>query len=430
MRDQWRAKDNDRDDRDDRHREERRYSDRRRPSPPGSIRQEGADFGVKIKGRATADRGARPALSAEEVEERRYSRRQVGRTLSRSPGRGPDIEVQTKHTGKLSTRPTTSHQAYHRDTKPSNKRRRSRSRSPYRDIFRQREERRKSRSPVQSDRHHRAGNLGGRRHKRHYSPLISPRGEHYSSYDDIAASSGPHNRDSYVPSVPRPQRGSLAPERSQTPSHIRRRSQSADKRPKLRKRPPPLLTKEASLQSGTSRRYRHNSPFTYRRNSQSRDTSPRRSQTIRHQRRESSSPSPSRSRSSYTRRRPSRALAGSENAGGRSKKMQSSTQPIQSILDENIRQPSPPRPIPSFDSDSHDSGGVRDAFPLHGMKANDVHGPIRPGRPHVDTRQSYSTSPQWTPTSSHHGSPQSGSPFNHGRGGWGGQSQHFHGQQR
>ncbi|MCJ1380730.1 kinase subunit of RNA polymerase II carboxy-terminal domain kinase I [Xylographa soralifera] len=93
------------------------------------------------------------------------------------------------------------------------------------------------------------------------------------------------------------------------------------------------------------------------------------------------------------------------------RRMQSSTRPIQSILDEQPRQPSPPRPIPSFDdsngsADSH----IRDAFPMHGMK--------------------YATSPQYmTPTSSHHGSPQSASPYSHGRGGWTGQQQQqYHGQ--
>lgn len=427
MRDQWRAKD---DDRDDRHRRERRYSDRRRPSPAGSTRQGGADFGVKIKGRATADRGARPTFTGEDVEEHRSSRRQFGRKLSHSPGRGHNGEVQTKHTGKLSTRSITSRQAYNRDIKPSDKRKRSRSRSSHRNVFRHREERRRSRSPVPSDRHSRAGSLSGRRHKRDYSPPVSPRRDHLSFREDIPAFSERHTRDPYVSSTQRPRPRSPVLERSQNPSHIRRRSRSPGKRPKPRKRPPPLLTKEISPGDRASRRYRQTTPSTYHRNSRSRDTSPQQNLGARHQRRHSSCSSHSEPRPSYRKRRPSRIHVASESASDKSKKMQSSTQPIQSILDESPRQPSPPRPIPSFDSDSHDSGAVRDAFPLHGMKANEVHGHIRPGRPHVDTRQSYSTSPQWTPTSSHHGSPQSGSPFNHGRGGWSGQSQHFHGQTR
>ena len=106
------------------------------------------------------------------------------------------------------------------------------------------------------------------------------------------------------------------------------------------------------------------------------------------------------------------------------RRMQQSTRPIQSILDEPSRQPSPPRPIPSFD----DAGGstdsqIREQFPLHGMKAADIHPSHRRVPTHIDTRQQYASSPQYmTPTSSHHASPpHSGSPYSQGRGGWGGQ---------
>lgn len=110
-----------------------------------------------------------------------------------------------------------------------------------------------------------------------------------------------------------------------------------------------------------------------------------------------------------------------------------STRPIQSIVDDSNRSPSPLRPIPSFDADNagdqlDGESRMREAFPMHGMRASDVHGgKQRPPRPHIDTRQ-FSTSPQYvTPTSSYQGSPQSGSPYSGGRGGWSGQS-HFHGQ--
>ena len=109
--------------------------------------------------------------------------------------------------------------------------------------------------------------------------------------------------------------------------------------------------------------------------------------------------------------------------------MQQSTRPIQSILDDQPRQPSPPRRIPSFDEnrptqDAH----LREHFPMHGMKASDI--PPNHSRrvlPHIDTRQSYAASSQYaTPTSSHHGSPpHSSSPYSQGRGGWGGQHQYM-----
>lgn len=111
-------------------------------------------------------------------------------------------------------------------------------------------------------------------------------------------------------------------------------------------------------------------------------------------------------------------------------RIMNSTRPIQSVVDDSKRSPSPLRPIPSFDADN--SGGpldgesrIREAFPMHGMRASDVHGNQR-GRGSRSHGQ-YSNSPQYvTPTSSYHGSP-SGSPYSNGRGGWSGQPS-FHGQ--
>ncbi|KAI9812961.1 MAG: kinase subunit of RNA polymerase II carboxy-terminal domain kinase I [Phylliscum demangeonii] len=90
------------------------------------------------------------------------------------------------------------------------------------------------------------------------------------------------------------------------------------------------------------------------------------------------------------------------------------------------RPPSPPRPIPSFsDMDERGRDGrSRDGFSSRGMKASDIHKASRQvSRPRVDTRAVYSASPQYaTPTSSHHVSPQSGSPYHQGRG-WPAQQQ-------
>ena len=96
--------------------------------------------------------------------------------------------------------------------------------------------------------------------------------------------------------------------------------------------------------------------------------------------------------------------------------------------------PSPPRPIPSFtDTDERftmdDNTHLREAFPMHGMKASEVHQGTRPtSRPRIDTRRTYSPSPQYmTPTSAHHVSPQPVSPYSNGRG-WGGQHGSYQGQ--
>ena len=128
-----------------------------------------------------------------------------------------------------------------------------------------------------------------------------------------------------------------------------------------------------------------------------------------------------------------RQLSVSPPSGDESEKeaerMQQSTRPIQSILDDPAREPTPPRPIPSFDTGNTGSSNAREPFPTHGVKPNEIHPGHRRGPPHIDTRQHYGVSPQYvTPTSSHHGSPaHSGSPYSQGRGGWG--TQYYMGQQ-
>ncbi|KAJ5851349.1 uncharacterized protein N7529_010734 [Penicillium soppii] len=106
------------------------------------------------------------------------------------------------------------------------------------------------------------------------------------------------------------------------------------------------------------------------------------------------------------------------------------TRPIQPIADDNPRSLSPPRPIPSFDSENlgpseEQFANSRDAHPMHEMR-HDVKNPSRrrSSRPHLDTRP-YTTSPKHgTSTGSFHGSPQPPSPYSAGRGGWNGPSSH------
>ncbi|OJJ48944.1 hypothetical protein ASPZODRAFT_61127 [Penicilliopsis zonata CBS 506.65] len=106
----------------------------------------------------------------------------------------------------------------------------------------------------------------------------------------------------------------------------------------------------------------------------------------------------------------------------------SSTRPIQSVVNESTRSPSPPRPIPSFDAENSTVAPDGEAFPMHGMRVSDAHSGqrSRPPRPHGGNRQ-YSTSPQYvTSNSSYQGSPPPHSPYSGGRGSWNGQS--YHGQ--
>ncbi len=423
MRDQWRAEEDYRDARDCR---ERHYRERRRPSPARPTLQRGGDRGEKSKNRVSVDYTAPFASRLETLGENRSSQREVGRKRSRSPERRVKGEVQTKHLEKSSEKSEiifTKRLPYQGGTKPPVGWNTSHSPSPQRGSFSCREERRRSRSPARSARHSRERTPISRRREQPDSPLSLPRLRRYTSYDDNPAPTKRPPRHFYIPSG-RP--SSTTPERSRNTSPIRPRSRSTRRRPDPRKGSP-IFARGASHREHISRRHRESASYTYSRDPQFKDTS-NQNKTCR-QRRQSLSPSPTQSKRSDRNNRSFRAAIEPESPSAKTKEMQSTTQPIQSVLDDNPHPPSPPQPIPSFDSDSH-SGGVREAFSSHGLKPTELHAGIRPGRPQVDTRQSYSTSPQWTPTSSHHGSPQSGSPFSRGRGGWGGQQQHFHGQPR
>jgi CTD kinase subunit alpha len=101
--------------------------------------------------------------------------------------------------------------------------------------------------------------------------------------------------------------------------------------------------------------------------------------------------------------------------------------------DDTARSPSPPRPIPSYDSGNtigpvDGPVNVRDALPLHGMRGSDAHRQYsRSSRQRLDTRQ-YSKSPQYaTPTTSHRGSPPPSSPYRSGRGGRSGEQSGYSG---
>ena len=104
--------------------------------------------------------------------------------------------------------------------------------------------------------------------------------------------------------------------------------------------------------------------------------------------------------------------------------MQQSTRHIPSVLDDQSRQASPPRPIPAFDNDSSGPAPMREPYPAESLRHHEMHSSHRRALPHVDTRYPYNNSPQYAASnSSHHGSPpNSASPYSQGRGGWGGHS--------
>lgn len=434
MRDQWRADDDNRLYRD--YRERERPERRARSPTTTSRRPEAVDFGLKIKGRATAESSDRPITIKREREikaERSPSpRRALSKVLPHSPRRRVTGEG-FKRERELSEE-RTSRRSRARENPPSPKpRRRPRSVTPEQRRHAEHHERRRSRSPRQTDR---GVNPSDRRRERAHTPLYSPRRDQYlpprdrqltpkdrsagDSYVPITRrrrSRSPEQRNRYRPAVSR--RDSPSPER-----YDRHRQDNQPRRHELRRdsphnsrRPSPTNRRPSTSHSRRERSPDANSTQKPKDSKSSKRSEKQKLRTLKHlvnkpkhiKSTRTSSPSPTRHKDD--------------------RRMQSSTRPIQSILDEHPRQPSPPRPIPSFDdsngsADSH----IRDAFPMHGMKATDMHPGQRRIPAHIDTRQSFATSPQYmTPTSSHHGSPQSGSPYSHGRGGWAGQ-QHFHGQ--
>ena len=436
MRDKRRAED---DYRDHDHHRIRYHSDRRPKSPSHLKYWEGSDVGVEIKGRAKADRITKHRSRREDRLEGEDPFEEGSRHWTRSPHRRHKGEASPK-LSRRSSEGRYAERHEHRSYESSVKRRRDDSRSPPRRSFTDNVERRKTRSPARFGRPERISYKSSGHRERSYSPLTASRADHHSSsYHYVSTSAGRSARDIYTSSTEDHHRRRNPHHHHHHHNHRSdtlqgsRNSSVTSKSPRLTEKnskipkASPEYVPTVSRKDWTPKRDRELTSSTHYRISPAPERYPSRQYKSRSVRKRSRSWSPDEIRGSYRHKSP-RSPFDLERTRSETQKMQSSTRPIQSILDESPRPPSPPRPIPSFDSDSHESSGVREQFPMHGLKAGEMHGAIRPGRPQIDTRQSYSTSPQWTPTSSHHGSPQSTSPFGHARGGWAGQPQHFHNQ--
>lgn len=423
MRDQWRAGDDYRVS----NRDKVKRTKDHRPLSPAAPRPEGdTELGLKIKGRAVADSAPTSPPRKRNSEREEGLKKATGREISRSPRRR---RVKGEERAKRPREPSRGRypeQPRRRDKSDytSKRRRRTRSRSPAREIFdfREREERRRSRSPIYPGR---SDNFrpSSRQRERAVSPPRSIRGDYYSS--SYPEESRPVGRfaDSYVPGTRRRPTPPVA-----NHSH-RRRSRSSDRYPKPRRASP---HPRHSSPDRVPTRTRESKASLYRPSPPPRDSSKRQGLS---DRRRKSSPSRSRRSSKGPSRGHKSSRSPAERKGrnrGPKNMQQSPTRPIQSILDNGSRPPSPPRRIPSYESGHQgQSVNLNEAFPMHGMKANDLHGTHRPNRPpHLNTQTSYHASPQWTPTSSHHGSPHSGSPFSQGRGGWNGQQQQYQNQHK
>ena len=426
MRDQRRADDSYR---DRRYRQGEFDSERRSGFADRSKSQRSADLGVKLRGRGTVNRASQSPAEADYPGERGRLHRKVYKKSGHSPQREYNRERPPKQSDQRGDESPGPRHRYRGESRISSVRRRSPSNSPYRGVSSDKFARKRSVSPGRSVRHVRRDRSASRNRARDYSTSRGSKAEHHSyHHHDKSYPTSTLARDAYFSSAKRPHVRSPAPDRKHKSASTHRELLSGREISQSDTKPHGKFHHRSTRD--WTREERETPASKYRRKSPSQDRSPSRYQDTRRRRREHRSLSPA---ESGRKRKHYRSPVESDRPPSRRSKMQSSTRPIQSILDEGSRQPSPPRPIPTFDSDSHDSGvgGGRENFSMHGMKGNEVHGSMRSGRSqHIDTRQPYSASPQWTPTSSHHGSPQSGSPFSHGRGAWSGPSQHFHGQQR
>ena len=425
MRDQWRSEgacsDRQRD------RDGNRGRNRCRQRSPGSKRRASAtdrelkagDLGDTID----------PAVSRSKVKLRDRScergRSQTHISL-RLPPEDKAASREFKRSRELSEERSSERYRRQRDSLSPVKRQHPRSTSAHRDHPRG-QKRGASRSPKRS---HRSDKPSSRHRARAYSPRRSSGRQHSSRHHKHRTPSPDRiNFGSAVPSSYH--RRSRSPVRRRIRSSPSRRlSPYPDRAENYRHEESPQARSDSRRSSPS--RHRNSTKIRSRQASPLRRASPERSRVSAVLGRRS--PLPSQQKPHLPRRsRQSSRSPSSVRASSRTGNEMRSTRPIQSILEDESRPPSPPRPIPSFDADN--SGSVdndthmREAFPMHGMKATDMQSTPRPRRPNIDTRQSYATSPQYmTPNSSHHGSPQSGSPFGTGRGGWGAQQQHFHGQ--
>ena len=417
MRDKWRVDD---EQRESARRRERRTHGHREISPAAPRREKEAEVGLKIKGRANVDSAPASPSRTKRAHKGEEVSRSIKRGLSPSPQRRrPRDELQSRRSWELSRdrKSERSHREF--DLEPRSKRRRTRSRSVKPEISDYRDERRRHPSPVypsRSDRHRRRSRSRSRhRETGESSAERLSRGDYYSSSYPEPTRFG----DSYIPGTHRrsspPVRERAPPRRHSPPSDKYQRTRNASPPPR-RPRSPENFSREDRDPRGPIHPPAHRLRETLRTR-----RAPKASHKSSHpsSRRVSRSPSRRhrRSRSPFDRR---------ESRRSRTKMQQSPTRPIQSILDDGSHHPPHYQRATSFDTSQGQS-----IYAMPGTTTGNGRGAHRTTRPpHLNTQHSYSTSPQWTPASSHHGSPHSGSPFSQGRGGWNGQQQHYQAQAR
>lgn len=404
MRDHWRDEGHRKEDTIYRGRQRERSIDHRSLPEAAKQRERSIDVEVKIKGRASIGEAHRHPTPKHERDKARKPSPDTERRSGRSPHRQRQREGSYEHRWEVDEDRHRDRSHQRKSRRPhSDERRRSRSRSPHRvaaTSYRDRQ-----RSPISYHPRRTAPDLDTKRRypgSHHSRPSSPSRAEYYSNRRE---GKPPLAGDTYIPSARRLRSRSPRTKDYKEPSKYDRRSPAPrDNHLKGSHRP----RREHDLFDDYRPRTREYSRDSIR---QPRTSSRGRYREVAHPR-GSSTTLREISQRPAKRRRSSRSPR--ERDSSRRDHSMQSTHRIQ-VLDSTSRPQSPPRPIPSFDANGQPPG----PYPMHAS---------RPSRLQLNTQHPHSASPQWTPVSSHHGSPQSASPYGHGRGGWTGQPQQYHGQ--
>lgn len=379
MRGQWRAEE---DSWDHRHSKESKHL--RRKESTAEIRRRGeADIELRIKGRAIADTLPESSDSARDLGHNPGRPKERG-SSTRSPYRGARREeFQHSRDSSQRRRPNDQHKVHHRGLKESYSRhgRRSRSPSPLNPTKKIRDNRRRPVSPLSY--RERDTTPNSRHRDRFRSPHRSPRIK-----DSLPTHHSRDERDTYRR---RRSPSPVARERTREFGTKQRRSRSRGRHAGERQRSPAV--------------HRRHSPRLYTGRGEKADSAHQpRTRSRASSRRRGAPRSPS--GEAYTKHsRRLRSPSSDQRTIGRSRGLR---EEMHSSMNNGSRRSSQNRVTSNFDP-SHEN--------LSSMNgASFVPRQVRP--PHLDTRQSYNASAQWTPTSSHQGSPHSTSPYSQGRGGW------------
>ena len=414
VRDQRRANDEDRDREDHLYRQKRIGRDRRSRSPAPTRQSTRSDEGVKIRGRAVDEEPAQPRSLSKRIKGPRDRNGDRSPVHSSRQDTRPGTSVRSIEETNTSRHNTATNSQRYRDSDLTRKRRRSRSQSASDQI--RRRDKRKISSPQPSSRVSRSHQLDDYRKSRHLPNEVPLNSRVYTNQEkQIDSAAVP----SYHPSSR--QRSPSLSFTNDPGSRLHRREESP--RSRNRGNPPSPQSKRRSRGARSSYYEDEGSARSqYGRSFHPRERSPAVHRESRYRRGSPSTHPPEKREQRH--RSPHSPDPRHRVGGGDRQDKQNPARTNQSVSQENTRSSSSSRRnLGSHDHRRGTPSGPNSAS-MHDPYAVQRHRP-----PLVDTRQPYNTSPQWTPTSSHHGSPHAASPYHHSRGSWPQPPpQHYYGQ--